>query len=104
MMSMIQEKSWYVYIVRCSDGTLYTGITRDPERRMAEHNAARGGARYTRARQPVELIYVEAGPSRSVVCRREQQIKKLPRAAKLLLALTPEKNEISCWQSPQPSL
>ncbi|MFZ5764522.1 MAG: GIY-YIG nuclease family protein [Thermodesulfobacteriota bacterium] len=100
---MIQEKIWYVYIVRCSDGTLYTGITSDPKRRMAEHNAARGGARYTRARQPVELIYVEAGPSRSAVCRRELQIKKLPRAAKLLLAMPPKKNEISCWLSPPPS-
>ena len=51
--------SWYVYIVRCNDGTLYTGITKDLERRLAEHNSPKGGAKYTRTRKPVTLVYFE---------------------------------------------
>lgn len=74
--------SWYVYIVSCSDGTLYTGITTDLERRMAEHNSEKGGARYTRSRQPVRLVYREAAENRSEAARREYRIRKMPRAEK----------------------
>jgi putative endonuclease len=75
---------WYVYILRCADGTLYTGVTTDPERRLREHNAGgKLGARYTRARRPVELAYQEQAANRAEACRREAAIKKLSREAKL---------------------
>lgn len=76
--------AWFVYIVRCADHTLYTGITTDLERRLAEHNAGIG-ARYTRARLPVELIHAEPAADRSSASRREVAIKRLPRSAKLAL-------------------
>jgi putative endonuclease len=72
---------WTVYLVRCSDGTLYTGVTTDPERRIAEHNAGCGGA-YTRCRMPVTLAYWERAPDRSRALRRELAIKRLNRIQK----------------------
>lgn len=51
--------TWYVYMVRCSDASLYTGVTTDVNRRLIEHNSRKSGARYTRSRQPVSLVYVE---------------------------------------------
>ena len=75
---------WYVYLLRCADGTLYAGITTDPERRLAEHNAGTG-ARYTRARCPVECVYLEAAASRADASRREAAIKRLSRTDKLAL-------------------
>lgn len=78
--------SWQVYIVRCADDSLYTGIARDVERRIAEHNADNGlGASYTRSRKPVTLVYQEAAADRSAASRREYQIKQLSRAEKLAL-------------------
>lgn len=75
--------SWAVYIVRCADGTLYTGIAKDAIRRVGEHNSVDGlGARYTRARQPVVLVYQEAVSSRSEALKREYQIKQMSREAK----------------------
>lgn len=72
-----------VYIVRCSDGTLYTGITLDIERRLREHNGhIRGGAKYTRAKGPVELVYTELCNDRSDAARREYQIKHMTRIEK----------------------
>jgi len=76
---------WYVYILRCADGTLYTGIAKDPERRCAEHNGDGPGARYTRGRRPVELVYTEEAADRSAASRREAAIKRLSRQAKLRL-------------------
>ena len=77
---------WAVYIVRCADDSLYTGITMDVERRLNEHNTDNNkGARYTRARRPVKLIYQEACLNRSDASQREYQIKALPRAEKLAL-------------------
>lgn len=77
---------WQVYIVRCADDSLYTGIARDLERRIAEHNAGNGlGASYTRSRQPVRLVYREAAADRSAASKREYQIKQLSRAEKLAL-------------------
>jgi predicted GIY-YIG superfamily endonuclease len=73
---------YFVYMVRCSNGALYTGMTTDVERRVAEHNAARG-ARYTRLNAPVELVWTEVHPGRSSAIKREAQIKRLPRAKKL---------------------
>ena len=75
---------WMVYMLRCRDGSLYTGITNDLPRRLAAHHAGRG-ARYTRSRLPVRLVYREARANRSAALRREAAIKRLPRAAKLAL-------------------
>ena len=75
---------YYVYMVRCSDGTLYTGITTDLVRRTREHNSGRG-ARYTSSRLPVALVYSERARNRSDALAREFQVKRLSRSAKLLL-------------------
>ncbi|MGB9128678.1 MAG: GIY-YIG nuclease family protein [Thiobacillus sp.] len=78
--------AWCVYMLRCADGTLYTGITTDVTRRIAEHNGEGGlGARYTRSRRPVHLVYVEAAASRAEASRREAAIKQLDRLRKLAL-------------------
>ncbi len=81
---------WYVYVVHCADRTLYTGVARDLHARIAAHNAGRG-AKYTRSRLPVRLVYQETVPDRSAALRREHAIKKLPHAAKraLIAALAP---------------
>jgi putative endonuclease len=73
--------TWTVYIARCRDGTLYTGATTDPERRLAEHNSGSGGA-YTRSRTPVTMIYRERANNRSEAQRRERAIKRLSREQK----------------------
>lgn len=75
---------YVVYILRCGDGTLYTGCTNDLARRLAAHSAGRG-AKYTRARLPVALVYQEPAADRSQALRREAAIKALPRAQKLAL-------------------
>lgn len=74
--------TWYCYILKCADGTYYTGITTDPERRTRQHNESKQGARYTQARRPVELIYCESCDGRSSASQREAQIKKLTRTQK----------------------
>ena len=76
--------SWFVYILRCGDGTLYTGITDDVDRRLAAHRAGRG-AKYTRGRGPLELCYTEEQPDKSAALRREYAVKQLTRAKKLAL-------------------
>lgn len=76
---------WSVYIVRCADDSLYTGIARNIIRRIEEHNLGRIGARYTRARRPVVLVYHETSDSRSAALKRERQIKRLTRRRKELL-------------------
>jgi putative endonuclease len=79
-------QAWFVYILRCADGTLYTGIATDLARRLAEHNADDAlAARYTRARRPVALVYSEALANRAEAARREYAIKRLSRSAKLAL-------------------
>lgn len=75
------EDKWYVYILRCGDGTLYTGITTDVPRRLQMHRSGRG-AKYTRGRQPLELVYTEVCGDHSQALKREWQIKQLPRAEK----------------------
>ena len=75
---------YQVYILRCGDGTLYTGITNDLPRRLAAHSSGRG-AKYTRSRLPVELVWHEEQPDKSAALRRELQIKALSRAEKLRL-------------------
>ena len=78
---MDKAKKHYVYILRCSDGTFYTGWTTDPERRTKVHNSGKG-AKYTRARRPVELIYYEEFDDKIEAQRREWAIKQLTRAEK----------------------
>ena len=77
----------FVYILQCSDGTLYTGWTTDMERRLAAHNAGRG-ARYTRGRRPVQLVYLEGQQDRSSAQCREAALRRLSRSAKVQLIAT----------------
>lgn len=76
--------SWYVYILRCGDNTLYTGITDDVARRLAVHQSGKG-AKYTRGRGPLELVYTEEQPDKSAALHREIAIKRLTRKQKLEL-------------------
>ncbi|MCH9049038.1 MAG: GIY-YIG nuclease family protein [Proteobacteria bacterium] len=77
------KNSWFVYIVRCADNTLYTGIAKDLERRILEHNSDdTSGAKYTKARRPVALVYQEACDSRSAASKREYEIRQLGRKGK----------------------
>lgn len=78
------EKPYWVYILLCGDGTLYTGSTDDVTRRAAAHNAGKG-AKYTRGRGPVTVVYRERCPDKSAALRREAAIKKMSRAEKLAL-------------------
>ena len=77
--------SIYVYIVECADGTLYTGYTNNVTHRVQEHNNGRSGAKYTRSRRPVRLVYAEQCATLSDALKREGEIKRLSRAEKLLL-------------------
>lgn len=74
----------FVYIVECADGTLYTGWTTDVEKRLQTHNAGEG-AKYTRSRRPVRLLYSETCADKSAALKREAEIKRLSRADKLAL-------------------
>lgn len=78
--------AWYVYILHCGDGTLYTGITDDVPRRLAAHRSGRG-AKYTRGRGPLELVYQEELPDKSAALRREYAVKQLKRSEKLALCV-----------------
>lgn len=75
---------WFVYMLRCKDGSLYTGYTNDVFRRLAVHQRGKGG-KYTRSRLPVSLAYQEELPDKSAALRREAAVKKLTRAEKLAL-------------------
>ncbi len=78
--------TWTVYMVRCADNSLYTGIAKNINKRIEEHNGV-GGARYTRSRQPVQLVYQEPADSRSEASRQEHQIKQLSKKDKESLVL-----------------
>lgn len=80
---------WHLYILRCVDGTLYTGITTDIKRRLAEHESG-AGAKYTKGRAPLELVYSEECPNRSTASKREIEIKSLSKEQKLkIISLKP---------------
>ena len=81
------DNSWKLYVLRCSDGSLYTGITTDVEKRLAAHNAGKG-AKYTRSRRPVELVYQEDCVDHSCALKRELEIKAMKREQKLKLIKT----------------
>jgi putative endonuclease len=88
MAAVSGSAAWCVYVLRCADGSLYTGITTDIARRVAEHNGDGPlGARYTRTRRPVRLVYVEAAANRAEATRREAAIKQLDRVHKLALCV-----------------
>ncbi|MEA2110195.1 MAG: GIY-YIG nuclease family protein [Pseudomonadota bacterium] len=80
-------KTWSVYILRCSDGTLYTGITNDLEKRIESHSNGQG-SKYTRSRLPVELVYLEQAGNRGEATRRELEIKDLSRGDKMKMVGT----------------
>ena len=75
-----------MYLVQCADGTLYAGWTRDVARRCAAHNAGTAGAKYTRSRRPVRVVYAEQCADKNAALRREAALKKMTRAQKLALA------------------
>ncbi|HYK11310.1 MAG TPA: GIY-YIG nuclease family protein [Gemmatimonadales bacterium] len=78
------SREWLVYVLRCRDGSLYTGVTNDLDRRLASHRAGTGSA-YVRTRLPIRVVYRERQPDRSAALRREAAIKKLTRQDKLAL-------------------
>ncbi len=77
--------SWFVYILRCRDNSLYTGITTNLHQRLQEHNFSLKGAKYTRGRRPVSMVYAKQHPSRSAASSREYEIKQLTKTDKELL-------------------
>lgn len=83
------EEQWYLYMLRCADGTLYTGITTDVEKRFQAHTQGRG-AKYTRGRGPLNLVYREVCGTHSDALRREAAVKKLSRAEKEALIIVKE--------------
>lgn len=93
---MTEEPHYYTYMLRCSDGSLYTGWTTDLKKRLQAHNRGTG-ARYTRSRQPVELVWSEEHPSKADAMSREWHIKKMSRKQKEeLLADQPSTSSMTC--------
>ena len=91
MIDTVSSDDWFVYIVRCADSTLYTGIAKDVVKRVEDHNNNNAsGAKYTRARRPVRLVYQETCGSHSNAARREYEIKQLSRPQKEALFATAE--------------
>ena len=82
------QPDWWVYILECNDNTLYTGITTDVRRRLEEHNDSACGAKYTRGRRPVMLVYWERAENRVEASRREYAIKQLSRKQKQVLIVS----------------
>ena len=83
------DKQWFVYMLRCGDGSLYTGVSTDVSARLKAHQTGKG-AKYTKSHLPVSLVYTESCPSKSEAFRREWQIKQLSREEKLQMIKTPE--------------
>ncbi|MBU2870174.1 GIY-YIG nuclease family protein [Colwellia sp. E2M01] len=77
-----KSSTWWVYFLRCSDNSLYAGITTDIHRRIDEHNNSKLGAKYTRARRPVSLAHLEMAENKSAACKREYEIRHLTKAKK----------------------
>lgn len=79
----VDTKTWFTYILRCSDNSLYTGVALDVDKRLDQHNGIdKNGAKYTQARRPVKLVYREPSLSRSEACKREYAIKSLSKQQK----------------------
>ncbi len=79
---MTNDKPWFVYFLRCKDNSLYAGITTDVVRRLHQHNHTKLGAKYTRARRPVTLVFTEMTPDKSSASKREYQLRKLSKPQK----------------------
>ena len=90
---------YYLYILKCSDNTLYTGITTNLKRRVTEHNSSKLGAKYTCVRRPVKLVYSKKFSNRSIASRVEYRIKKLSRKEKLDMIKGARKNNLSISHS-----
>jgi putative endonuclease len=84
---MTQKSIWTVYFLRCNDNSLYTGITTDTKRRLHQHNNTKLGAKYTRARRPVKLVYSETAADRSTASKREYELRTLTKKQKEKLVL-----------------
>tara|TARA_R110001583_G_scaffold53736_1_gene165339 strand:- start:6114 stop:6395 length:282 start_codon:yes stop_codon:yes gene_type:complete len=84
---MTQKNIWTVYFLRCNDNSLYTGITTHTERRLHQHNNTKLGAKYTRARRPVKLVYSETAADRSTASKREYELRTLTKKQKEKLVL-----------------
>jgi putative endonuclease len=82
------KPNWFVYVLHCADNTLYIGITTDITRRLHQHNNTKTGAKYTRMRRPVSLVYQEQCESRSLATKREYELKQLSRDEKIKLIKT----------------
>lgn len=91
------KMNWHVYIIACSDNSLYTGITTDVARRLRQHRSGRG-AKYCRGRQPVQLMYLESSHNLSTAMRKEASIKRMTRSNKYLL-IASDTNEIADLKS-----
>lgn len=89
---------YYLYILMCADATLYTGITVDVERRLREHNTSKLGAKYTRGRRPVRLVFLKRFRNRSAASRAEARVKKLSRADKLALVRATGQKAKKAWK------
>jgi putative endonuclease len=79
----MKENEWFMYVVRCVDGSLYTGVTTEISRRLHEHNSTKRGAKYTRSRRPVELVYWVDYENRSAAQKAEARFKRLSRRQKM---------------------
>ena len=88
-----EDKKWYVYLLKCSDNSYYTGITTDIQRRLTEHNNSKKGAKYTRSRRPVELLCFFNVDSRSEASKEEIKIKKMKRQDKIIYVKNKNKVE-----------
>ena len=84
----MSDKRWFVYMIEADDGSYYTGVTTDVERRLGEHQSGKRGAKYFKGRKAVKVVFVEAEHDRSSACKREAQIKKLRAIEKRRLAGT----------------
>ena len=94
----MESKQWFVYILRCADNSLYTGVTLDVNKRLDQHNGInKNGAKYTHGRRPVKLVYQEAVISRSTACKREYAIRCLNKSQKedlIQIAITANKKTL----------
>tara|TARA_R110001592_G_scaffold70545_1_gene216043 strand:+ start:6096 stop:6377 length:282 start_codon:yes stop_codon:yes gene_type:complete len=85
---MTTQKTWYVYFLRCNDNSLYAGITTDINRRLHQHNHTKLGAKYTRAKRPVTLSFIETASDKSTASKREYQLRNLTKLQKERLVST----------------
>ena len=88
----MNESEYYVYILECEDGSLYTGISTDPNRRFEEHKSGKLGAKYTKAHKPIKIIYTEHCKNRSEASKREYEIKQMTKAQKIELVQSYKKS------------